>query len=134
MIATTTAVAARGADRVLAGLPAPGGPTCGRFSVPAEVEVTSGPKTVAVLGDSLTVQSTWAIDERARAAGLATEVDATGGVLTREKQDRPRRRRHHPAAAVIALGTNDRCAGWPTPGVAQLPLPALTIAATWTPT
>lgn len=64
--------------------------------------------TIAVVGDSITEQSTPAIERAGRARGFDTDVDATSGFMTREKQEAAEAvAARHPAAAVMALGTND---------------------------
>lgn len=63
---------------------------------------------ISVVGDSLTVQSEWAIHEHGDAAGFATHVDATNGFRTHDKQGAAEAvAATRPDAAVIALGTND---------------------------
>lgn len=88
-----------------------GAAACGTGSsdeqVAAERSTPSGP-TIAIVGDSITEQSKDAIDRYGRSKDLVTEVDATSGFMTREKQDAAASAASgQPAAAVIALGTND---------------------------
>lgn len=65
-------------------------------------------RSIAVVGDSLTVQSEWAIHEHGDRAGFATRVDATSGFRTSDKQGAAEAvAATRPDAAVIALGTND---------------------------
>lgn len=66
------------------------------------------PPILAIVGDSITEQSAAELHAYGADRGLGIEIDATSGFMTREKQDAaeaiaPIR----PAAAVIALGTND---------------------------
>lgn len=65
-------------------------------------------RTIAVVGDSITEQSKNEIERYGRSRDLATAVDATAGFMTREKQEAAETLGStRPAAAVIALGTND---------------------------
>lgn len=115
------------------------GPTGGdRAAVPVrywrDMESRSGGAgTLALLGDSLSAQSKWAIDAYGQVSGLFTHVDATAGFRTRDKQAAAVRiAASHPRAAVMALGTNDavcalansispgRCASAPTFGLTDM--------------
>jgi hypothetical protein len=76
-------------------------------SADAPARAPAGP-TIAVVGDSITEQSKNEIDAYTADRGLGSHVDATSGFMTREKQDAAAAiASTHPAAAVIALGTND---------------------------
>jgi len=89
------------------------GSTACSFGGPSGPDVDAGGPpddrpTIAVVGDSLTVQSEWAIHEHGDEAGFATNVDATNGFRTRDKQGAAEAvAATRPDAAVIALGTND---------------------------
>jgi hypothetical protein len=86
--------------------------SCAGRSVEAEVAtdapVTYAGVTIAVVGDSISEQSREEIDDYGRRQGFGTDVDATAGFMTREKQDAAQAIADKgPDAAVIALGTND---------------------------
>jgi hypothetical protein len=76
-------------------------------------EIAFGPPaveshTVAVLGDSISAMSKGPLEHAGRTRGFATVVDATSGIMTREKQPNAEAfAPTHPDAVVIALGTND---------------------------
>jgi hypothetical protein len=75
---------------------------------PVEVVALAGPRTIAVIGDSISEQSKPSLERYGAAHDLTLDVDATSGYMTREKQDAAEQAAAtHPAAAVIALGTND---------------------------
>jgi hypothetical protein len=90
-----------------------GATACASRTVEAEVATDASPVTypgvtIAVVGDSISEQSREEIDVYGRAQGYGTDVDATAGFMTREKQDAAQAvASREPAAAVIALGTND---------------------------
>lgn len=96
----------RVATMIIAAVLVLGASACG--SRVGEADVAAGPPTIAVIGDSITEQSTSEIDTYGRERGFATVVDATSGFMTREKQEAAEAiAPTAPAAAVIALGTND---------------------------
>jgi len=90
-----------------------GATACATRTVEAEVATDATPVTypgvtIAVVGDSISEQSREEIGEYGRSEGFGTDVDATAGFMTREKQDAAEAvAARGPDAAVIALGTND---------------------------
>jgi hypothetical protein len=105
-------VKSRSATLIVAALLLVGLTACGERTIggatDAEAVSDIGLPTVAVVGDSITEQSKSDLESYARGRGFATDVDATSGFMTREKQDAATEAAAtHPAAAVISLGTND---------------------------
>jgi hypothetical protein len=90
-----------------------GATACATRTVEADVATDAPPVTyagvtIAVVGDSISEQSREEIGEYGRSEGFGTDVDATAGFMTREKQDAAEAvAARGPDAAVIALGTND---------------------------
>ena len=101
-------VTTAGAAWLILVLAACGGQAAGQPAAEAEAVVLAAPRTIAVIGDSISEQSKPSIDRYGRDQGFVTAVDATSGFMTREKQDGAKAAAAtRPAAAVIALGTND---------------------------
>lgn len=78
-------------------------------------EVAAGPPgsddgrpTIALVGDSISYQSREELEARGAALGYRTEIDATSGFMTREKQEAAEAiAADPPEIAIISLGTND---------------------------
>jgi len=69
-----------------------GATACATRTVEAEVATDATPVTypgvtIAVVGDSISEQSREEIDDYGRSEGFGTDVDATAGFMTREKQE-----------------------------------------------